>query len=112
MPKMIQVGKVVLFINSQRRCLEYSADEGVNWHRLCSADFTVLLYDKREEKVYATDGRDFCVSKDGGRNWHHISDCPHGEEFIELCLTRSGILAESSQGFLLSRDGGVNWHQV
>jgi photosystem II stability/assembly factor-like uncharacterized protein len=113
MAQMIQHGRELIRINTQKNDIEYSKDGGCSWHirfsSECKGVFTDL-YDNGSE-ILACTSKALYSSKDEGHSWH--SRCKNSDfgEFIQLASDGQALLATTSKGLFCSKDGGHSWHR-
>ena len=72
MAQMIQSGKEIIRINSQKNSIEYSSDGGRNWHLRYSSSYAGTFQQLMADGsvLLATTSKGLFYSKDSGRNWH------------------------------------------
>jgi len=113
MAQMIQSGKEIIRINTQKNSIEYSIDGGRNWHlRYCGSyagTFADLVLFGSE--VIACTSKGLYYSKDDGRNWHSRYASSFAGTFLQLMVDGSTLLATTSKGLFYSKDSGRNWHK-
>ena len=113
MAQIIQRGKELLRINTQKNIIECSKDGGRSWHNRFTSDFPgrfVDLFDNGSEILGCT-SKGIFASKDDGHSWQ--SRCTNNAfgTFIQLAADGQNILATTSKGLYCSKDGGHNWHR-
>lgn len=113
MAQIIQRGKELLRINTQKNTIESSKDGGRSWHiRFASsiAGCFVDLYDNGSELLACT-SRGIYVSKDEGHSWHSRCTSSMFGSFAQLASDGQNLLAKTSKGLYYSKDGGRSWHR-
>lgn len=113
MAQMIQSGKDIIRINTQKNSIEYSTDGGRNWHQRYSGSnagtFADLVLFGSE--VIACTSKGLYYSKDEGRNWHSRYSSSFAGTFLQLMVDGGTLLATTSKGLYYSKDSGRNWHK-
>ena len=110
---MIQRGKELLRINTQKNTIESSKDGGRSWHiRFASsiAGCFVDLFDNGSEILSCT-SRGIYVSKDEGHSWHSRCTSSMFGSFAQLASDGQNLIAQTSKGLFYSKDGGRSWHR-
>lgn len=113
MAQMIQRGREIVRINTQKNSIEYSIDGGRNWHNrylVSSVGTFVDLLDFGSE-ILACTSKGIYYSKDDGRNWHSRFMGNNCGSFNQLMIDGRNILATTSKGLYYSTDSGRNWHK-
>ena len=113
MAQMIQSGKEIIRINSQKNSIEYSSDGGRNWHLRYSSSYAGTFVDLIlfGSEVIACTSKGLYYSKDAGRNWHLRYSSSYAGTFQQLMADGSVLLATTSKGLFYSKDSGRNWHK-
>lgn len=114
MSQIIQKGKELIRINpSNKNEIQYSVNNGENWNRrsLQSDDFTFLLDCGEELLAITKNGKQISYSKNNGENWFKRGVANSSfNEFHNLTLNGSEILAITDKGLYYSRNKGENWN--
>ena len=99
MAQIIQRGKELLRINTQKNTIESSKDGGRSWHiRFASsiAGCFVDLYDNGSELLACT-SRGIYVSKDEGHSWHSRCTSSMFGSFVQLTSDGQNLIAKTSK---------------
>lgn len=113
MAQLIQRGRELLRINTQKNQIQYSTDSGRNWMIRYTGTYSgpfVDLFDFGKEIIACT-SKGLFGSKDEGRNWQTRYTGSYCGTFQQLASDGKNILATTSKGLFISRDGGRNWNK-
>lgn len=113
MSQMIQRGREIVRINTQRNSIEYSTDGGRNWHSRYTGSFAGTFTDLLDfgKEILACTSKGVYYSSDDGRNWHSRYTSSFCGTFQQLMVEGRYVLANTSKGLFYSQDGGRNWHR-
>lgn len=113
MAQMIQRGRELLRINTQKNYIQYSTDSGRNWRTRYTSNHPGIFVDLFDfgSEILACTSKGLFVSRDDGRNWTTRYTGSHCGTFQQLASDGKNILATTSKGLFISRDGGRNWHK-
>lgn len=111
MPKLINYGGELIRINEEKKRIETSKDNGVNWKprytSTSKGEFIDLLPYGNE--ILAVTSKGIYFSKDGGLNWNIRYTGTSKGEFYSLQDNGNELLAQTSKGLYYSKDKGINW---
>ena len=113
MAQMIQRGKELLRINTQKNIIESSKDGGRSWHNRFTGGFAgsfIDLFDYGSEILGCT-SKGIYVSKDEGHSWYTRCTNNAFGTFIQLASDGRNLLATTSKELYCSKDGGRSWHR-
>ena len=113
MAQLINYGREMLRINTQKNTIEYSTDSGRNWHSRYSSSSAGIFYDLFQlgKEILACTSKGIYYSTDEGRNWHSRYTSSSAGTFQQLSADGRNLLATTSKGLYYSTDEGRNWHK-
>ncbi len=113
MAQLIQRGRELLRINTQKNHIQYSTDSGRNWMTRYTGTYPGTFVDLFNfgNEIIACTSKGLFVSKDEGRNWQTRYTGSYCGTFQQLASDGKNILATTSKGLFISRDGGRNWNK-
>lgn len=112
MPKMINYGGELIRINEEKKCLEYSTNDGRTWSQRFKSsnygDFLDLLPYGNELLAVTSQGIHY--SNNAGRSWGlRFRNSSNYGDFISLEDNGSEILATAEKGLYASKTGCRTW---
>ena len=113
MSQMISYGRELLRINTQKNTIEYSTDNGRNWHSRYTGSCCGSFYDLFDfgGEILCCCSKGIFYSRDSGRNWHSRYTGSSFGSFHQLSSDGSKLLVTTDKGLLYSTDDGRNWHK-
>lgn len=113
MAQMIQRGKEIIRINTQKNVIEYSTDGGRSWRSRYMGNTPGVFVDilNYGTDILACTSRGIYCSEDGGKNWRYRYIGSSCGSFLQLASDGKNILATTSKGLYYSKDGGRNWRR-
>lgn len=113
MAQMIQRGKELIRINTQKNTIEYSTNGGSSWRSRFTGNTTGTFVDLLNygSEILACTSRGVYYSKDDGNNWRSRYVGSSFGSFLQLTSDGQNIVATTSKGLYFSKDGGGNWRR-
>lgn len=113
MALMIQSGRDLIRINQGNNRIEYSSDNGRNWHTRHMGSSVGIFYDLcyYGSEILACTSKGVYYSKDDGRNWHSRYIGNSAGTFQQIMNNGTELIAMTSKGQYYSKDQGRNWHR-
>lgn len=113
MAMMIQRGRELIRINTQKNHIEYSTDGGRCWHSRYTGSSCGSFYDLFDfgKELLCCCAKGIYYSTDEGRCWHSRYTSSSCGKFQQLAADGSRILATTEKGLYYSTDGGRCWHK-
>lgn len=113
MAQVIQRGRELIRINTQKNTIQSSTDGGCNWRGRYMGPYPGTFYDLLDygDEILACTSKGVYVSKDEGLNWKMRYIGSYCGTFRQLASEGTIVLATTSKGLFFSRDGGRNWRR-
>ncbi len=113
MAQVIQRGRELIRINTQKNIIQCSTDGGHNWRGRYKGVYPGTFYDLLDygDEILACTSKGVYVSKDEGQNWRLRYKGLYCGTFHQLASEGTIVFATTSKGFYFSRDGGCNWQR-
>lgn len=111
MPQIVNLGRELLRINTQKNSIDYSHNEGRSWVMRCNnssyGTFRDLLLYGRE--LFACTSKGIYVSTNNGYSFAiRCSNSSYGE-FLNLQDTGRELIANTTKGIYYSQNAGRSW---
>lgn len=93
MAQMIQRGKELIRINTQKNSIEFSINGGSSWRSRFTGNFPGVFVDLMNygSEILACTSRGIYCSKDGGNTWHYRYIGSSCGSFLQLFLDGQNI---------------------
>lgn len=113
MAQMIQRGKELIRINTQKNSIEYSTNAGRSWHSRFSSSSAGIFLDLFDfgSEILSCTSKGIFYSTNEGRSWHGRYTSSSCGSFLQLSSDGQNILATTSKGLYYSNNGGRSWHR-
>ena len=111
MPQIVNLGRELVRINTQKNCVEYSQNGGRSWViRCCNGSYgefrDLLVYGS---ELLACTSKELYVSTNEGRSFApRCTNSSYGD-FLNLQEAGTELLANTSKGLYYSRNEGRSW---
>lgn len=113
MSQIVNYGREMIRINTQKNHIEYSTNNGISWHTRYTSNScgTFLALLPFGSELLACTSRGICYSKNAGSAWHMRYISSSCGNFIDLTSDGSTLLATTSKGLYYSKNSGLSWHK-
>ena len=113
MAQMIQHGRELIRINTQKNYIEYSTNDGRSWHTRYTGTHAGNFIDLLDygSEIIACTSKGIFNSTNGGGNWHSRYTGNLAGSFIQLAFDGQYLLATTSKGLYYSTNKGLSWHR-
>ena len=111
MAQLINYGREMLRINTQKNAIEYSTNEGRNWIPRYTGSVAGIFYDLLQfgNELLACTSKGIYYSTNEGRNWIPRYTGSAVGTFQQLSIDGHNLLATTSKGLYYSTNEGRNW---
>ena len=113
MGQIVNFGREMIRINSEKNRIEYSTNGGNSWHSRYSGSNAGEFYSLCDygNELLACTSKGVFYSKNGGNSWHSRYTGSAAGDFEEITVQGNELLAETSKGLYYSKNGGSSWHR-
>ena len=113
MSLMIQRGREMIRINTQKNTIEYSTSNGLNWNTRYSSGSCGTFYDLFDNgrEILACTSKGVYYSTSEGLNWNCRYSSGACGTFMQLSSDGRYLYATTSQGLYYSSSNGLNWNK-
>ena len=113
MALMIQRGREMIRINTQKNTIEYSTSGGLNWNTRHSSDSCGTFHDLFDNgrEILACTSKGVYYSTNEGLNWNCRYSSGACGTFMQLSTDGRYLYATTSQGLYYSSSNGLNWNK-
>ena len=111
MPRIINAGRELLRINTEKNYIENSTTEGRSWIPRCANQSYGIFVDMiiYGSEILACTSKGIYASKDSGRSWTPRCINPTYGEFMNIQDAGQYLIATTSKGLFCSKDSGRSW---
>ncbi|WP_455532249.1 WD40/YVTN/BNR-like repeat-containing protein [Segatella salivae] len=113
MGQIVNFGREMIRINSEKNRIEYSTNGGNSWHSRYSGSnagkfYSLCIYGN---ELLACTSKGVYYSNNGGNSWHSRYSGSNAGEFEEITVQGNELLAQTSKGLYYSKNDGISWHR-
>ena len=113
MGQIVNFGREMIRINSEKNRIEYSTNGGNSWHSRYSGSNAGEFYSLCDygNELLACTSKGVFYSKNEGNSWHSRFTGSVAGEFENITVQGNELLAQTSKGLYYSKNGGSSWHR-
>ena len=113
MGQIVNFGREIIRINSEKNRIEYSTNGGNSWFSRYSGPaagefYSLCVYGN---ELLACTSKGIYYSKNGGNSWFSRYTGSAAGDFKEITVQGNELLAQTSKGLYYSKNGGSSWHR-
>ena len=113
MAQLINYGREMLRINTQKNSIEYSTNEGRSWNSRYTGSSAGIFYDLFPfgSEILACTSKGVYYSTNEGRSWNSRYTGSSAGTFQQLNTDGRNLLATTSKGLYYSNNEGRGWYK-
>lgn len=113
MGQIVNFGREMIRINSEKNRIEYSTNGGSSWHPRYSGStpgefYSLCAFGK---ELLACTSKGVYFSKNAGGAWYARYKGPMAGEFEEIIVQGNELLTKTDKGLYYSKNDGSSWHR-
>lgn len=113
MAQLINYGREMLRINTQKHTIEYSTNDGRSWNSRYTSSSAGIFYDLFQfgSELLACTSKGIYYSTNEGRSWNSRYTGSSAGTFQQLSTDGHYLLATTSKGLYYSSNEGRSWNK-